>query len=112
MKNPTKEQVKRWNRDYYLRHKGKRDNRYYNQYKIKIREWFQELKLGLKCEECGFSHPAALCFHHKDTDTKIDDVSTMVAKAKSKKVILEEISKCKVLCHNCHAIYHYNASVA
>lgn len=106
MKNPTKEQVKEWNRTYYLKNKNKRKAQY-NSHNNKIREWYRELKKTLKCERCGFAHPAALAFHHIDGKEKVAEVSVLVSQSSSKKRIQEEIAKCEVLCHNCHAIHHY-----
>jgi hypothetical protein len=105
VKNPTKEQVKEWNRTYYLKNKHKRKTQY-TAHRKRVREWYRELKKNLKCERCGFSHPAALAFHHKDGKTKVSDISAMVSQTASRKKIEEEIAKCEVLCHNCHAIHH------
>jgi len=84
------------NKKYYI-NKSKR-------YLKEIRLWFAELKSTLKCEKCGFSHPAALDFHH--IDEKESDVSMLINSC-SKKRILDEIKKCIVLCSNCHRIHHY-----
>jgi hypothetical protein len=71
-------------------------------------EWFYSYKAGLKCEKCGFSHPAVLDFHHRDgSDDKIATVSRVLVDTKSKDRVLEEIAKCEVLCANCHRIAHY-----
>jgi NMD protein affecting ribosome stability and mRNA decay len=67
------------------------------------RKWFFELKKGLKCEICGFDHPAALDFHHIDPTQKKFAISP---NRHNKKEVLEEIKKCKVLCSNCHRIEH------
>jgi len=106
MKNPTKEQVKQWNKTYYEKNKVKRRAQY-TAHSNKIKEWYKELKKTLKCERCGFSHPAALTFHHRDEKDKTMEVSIMVQNSGSKKKIEAEISKCEVLCHNCHAIHHH-----
>lgn len=106
MKNPTKEQVKKWNKTYYEKNKVKRRAQY-TAYKKNIKKWYKELKATLKCERCGFSHPAALAFHHRDEGSKLKEVSVMVCRSHSKESILKEITKCEVLCHNCHAIHHY-----
>ena len=70
-------------------------------------EWYYDYKSKLSCVKCGFSHPAALDFHHRDRSEKEFDPSRMRDNT-SKKRFLEEISKCDVLCANCHRIYHYN----
>lgn len=74
--------------------------------KKEIQEWFREFKSSLKCEECGFSHPAVIDFHHEDSGKKDDSVSSLVARKCCKKRILEEVKKCKTLCSNCHRILH------
>ena len=81
---------------------------YQRRYKAKTKEWFWKYKATLSCESCGFSHPAAIQFHHKDESTKDGEVSRMVNQNLNKKTILEEITKCEVLCANCHAIHHYD----
>jgi NMD protein affecting ribosome stability and mRNA decay len=67
------------------------------------RKWFFELKKELKCEQCGFNHPAALDFHHIDPSQKKFGISS---NKHNKEEILDEIKKCKVLCSNCHRIKH------
>jgi hypothetical protein len=69
---------------------------------------FMEYKSTLSCEECGFSHPAALDFHHREGVEKIDHVGRMVGSTRSKTVIETEINKCIILCANCHRIHHFN----
>ena len=72
----------------------------------KIRKWHQEYKRTLSCERCGFSHPDALVFHHRNPDEKFKEVSVMVTSGYSIRSILKECAKCDVLCANCHAIEH------
>ena len=60
----------------------------------------------MKCQKCGFSHPAALDFHHKNENEKEYDVSQLVRNGNKDK-ILKEIEKCIILCSNCHRIHHY-----
>ena len=67
--------------------------------------WFRSVKEKLSCVKCGFSHPAALDFHHI-SDDKEDNVSTMVINYRAKEAVLAEIAKCEVLCSNCHRIHH------
>lgn len=106
MKNPSKEQVKEWNRTYYLKNKVKRRDQY-NKYRKELREWYRNLKLNLSCSLCKFSHPAVIAFHHKDPENKEYEISIMVNMGLSKETILKEMAKCDILCHNCHAIQHY-----
>ena len=106
MNNPTKEQQKKWNRAYYLKNKEKRREQY-TKVKREIVEWFREYKKTLKCRECGFTHPAALAFHHREGEKKLGEVSTIAWEGARRK-LEAEIAKCDVLCHNCHAIHHYD----
>ena len=71
-----------------------------------IRNFVDEYKLNAGCENpnCqweGEFLPVQLQFDHIDPATKVDAVSRMVGK-KSMDEILQEISKCQVLCANCH----------
>lgn len=106
MKNPTKEQTKEWNRTYYLKNKEKRRAQY-NRTRKEIAEWFREYKKTLSCKICGFAHPTALSFHHRKGEKKLGEVSVMAWDGARKK-LENEIAKCDVLCHNCHAIHHYD----
>lgn len=107
MKNPSPEQRKRWNDAYYAKNKEKvRQVNITNRETIK--EWFKEYKSSLSCARRGFSHPAALQFHHLSSENKEFEVSRMAGTGFGIKSILEEIEKCEVLCANCHAIEHYN----
>lgn len=72
------------------------------------REWLDEYKKDLSCENCGFSDFRALEFHHNSFDEKKDfNVSDMIRSGSSVQTILREIKKCKILCSNCHQIEHY-----
>lgn len=70
----------------------------------KNRELWQQFKGSLRCTKCGFNHPAALDFHHVDrTDKK--SVNKLASNGMYKQAI-QELSKCMVLCANCHRIIH------
>jgi hypothetical protein len=70
--------------------------------------WTAELeaiKIDRGCSRCGFKdHPAALHFHHQDDKLKTFNISNSTH---SKERKYQEISKCIILCANCHAIEHY-----
>ena len=85
-------------------YKNNRDK--YIQSEVNGRKWFIEYKRTLKCSRCGFNHPAALDFHHIDPSTKSFKMSNISRVEKNKALIMEEISKCKVLCANCHRVEH------
>ena len=68
-----------------------------------FRALIDEIKIKYGCVDCGYKeHPAALQFDHIDPLTKSFKVGASVCRNLVK--VLEEISKCEVLCANCHAI--------
>lgn len=70
----------------------------------------QDLVNDLKrrpCEICGVNFPpCAMDFHHKDGNEKEFGIAEAVGDAKSVTRILQEISKCILVCSNCHRIIH------
>jgi len=54
------------------------------------------------CKWQGEFHPCQLTFHHLDPKKKITEVAKMESWSFPK--IVAEISKCVVLCRNCHPI--------
>jgi len=76
--------------------------------KGKLRQWYRELKENAECTECGFKHPAAIEFHHKDPMDKKFAISTMVQNGMDISLIKEELKKCIPLCANHHRIIHYD----
>jgi hypothetical protein len=101
-KKGTKDNLQRYCKECISQEAKEHYNNNKEQYFNK-RKWFFELKKGLKCETCGFNHPAALDFHHIDPTQKKFAISP---NRHNKKEVLEEIKKCKVLCSNCHRIEH------
>tara|TARA_R110000744_G_scaffold1725_3_gene6203 strand:+ start:4734 stop:5111 length:378 start_codon:yes stop_codon:yes gene_type:complete len=78
--------------------------------KRKIRAWYEEAKSNKNCLLCGISgkeNPWVLEYHHRDSETKIREVSYMISNGYGKTKILEEIAKCDVVCANCHRGIHY-----
>jgi hypothetical protein len=74
--------------------------------KKKLREEWNIFKNTLKCTKCGFSHPAALDFHHVDPSKKEANIHRLLSNGQHKK-LEKELKKCIVLCANCHRIHHY-----
>ncbi|OGL31051.1 hypothetical protein A3D14_02210 [Candidatus Saccharibacteria bacterium RIFCSPHIGHO2_02_FULL_47_12] len=62
-------------------------------------------KLGGKCSRCGYAaNLAALAFHHLGgKEFQLDARSLSNRKIDP---IIDEVAKCKLLCHNCHAEVH------
>jgi hypothetical protein len=62
-------------------------------------------KLGGKCSICGYAkNLSGLSFHHLGGKEFQLDVRSL----SNRKIgpILDEVAKCKLLCHNCHAEVH------
>lgn len=94
-----------YSREYYLANKDKTLIANAKTRKKNKEAWI-EYKSSLACTKCGFSHPAALDFHHVDPNTKTDNVHKLASNGQYKKAH-KEIEKCIVLCANCHRIHHY-----
>jgi hypothetical protein len=95
------------NKKHYLQNKQDYINSSKKYRKIYL-DWFYEIKSSLKCEQCDESHIAVLDFHHKDPNQKDLEVSGLISNRVSREIVLKEISKCIVLCSNCHRKLHYN----
>ena len=79
-----------------------------NNNRLEKRTYVQEFKIKKGCEKCGYKkHHSALQFDHINRDDKEYNVSTMVLDH-SLEDIKKEISKCRVLCANCHAEKTYD----
>lgn len=102
------EKQKKAQRNHYLKNKEK-----YNSSTLKRRveraKWWDSYKNEMKfaCVRCGESHPACIAFHHINPDEKNMGISDLVTFAYPIEIILEEIKKCEVMCHNCHYKFHW-----
>ena len=74
-------------------------------YKKKIKDWYRAYKETLKCSFCGENKYDLLDFHH--IEEKYKGVARLVADNESIDKIKLEMSKCIVLCKNCHIKEHY-----
>jgi hypothetical protein len=69
-------------------------------------EWVKSLKEDQPCAYCGgIFERDNLHFHHRDASTKLFNVSEG-AYRHSRKILLEEIEKCDIICHDCHEKTH------
>ena len=106
-----KEYQRNYQRNWHQQNKKKRLARMYERKaarKVAIYNYIQNIKSQLSCVDCGQSHPATLHFHHQNPENKVFNISDAVYKGFSLDRIKKEISKCIVLCANCHFIRHYN----
>ena len=69
--------------------------------------------MGSKCEICGFEYngenAACFDFHHLDPNEKDYEPSTAIRLSREKAIA--ELSKCQLVCANCHRLIHYRASI-
>lgn len=63
------------------------------------------------CLDCGVSYPYYVMDFDHVRGEKLFNLSEVVNGAQSKKVILEEIAKCEVVCANCHRIRTFGSVV-
>lgn len=64
------------------------------------------INLGSKCCKCGDNRPYVLAFHHLDPSEK-DDTPSNFLKNSQFEEFFKEITKCILLCCNCHTEFHY-----
>jgi len=73
---------------------------------IWFRNFLNEIK-NVHCFDCKkLFPPCAMDFDHRDPSTKLFSISEMGSRGKP--AIVEEISKCDIVCANCHRIRGYN----
>lgn len=75
--------------------------------RAELRAWINDYKRARGCKRCGLDDPSCLDLHHVDQDEKEMAVGTMVTYGYGKEKLRSELSKCEVLCANCHRKEHY-----
>ena len=83
------------------------ERRRISQNRKKVRAYIQNVKSESKCKHCPENHPACLSFHHRDGEKKLFNVGDAAREGLGLSRVMEEIQKCDILCHNCHAKFHY-----
>jgi hypothetical protein len=97
-----------YDKQWYQRHKDRlRQKR--KQHDADLKRWLEGYKSQLQCIYCGESHPACLQFHHRDQQGKSFNVGGVIGQWRyiTLKKLQAEISKCDVVCGNCHAKLHW-----
>lgn len=65
-------------------------------------------RAGGECTRCGYCRcPGALHFHHRNPEEKKFRLSS-AAFSRSERALNEELSKCDLLCANCHHTEHHD----
>lgn len=73
--------------------------------KEKMRARVADYKTERGCESCEIIDSRVLDLHHRNGDEKVMAVSQMMYRF-GWQAVREEMSKCRVLCANCHRIEH------
>lgn len=79
------------------------------QHDEELRIWLRRYKSKLCCVMCGENHPACLHFHHRNREEKSFTIGQIIGRRRyiALKKLEKEISKCDILCGNCHAKLHW-----
>lgn len=72
------------------------------------REWLNERKQKQGCSSCPLEIAACLDFHHDESTEKTMSIGRMVTYGYGRDALQAELSKCRVLCANCHRKRHYD----
>jgi len=67
-------------------------------------QWLVNKMVGAKCQDCGFDDTRVLAFDHLDDFEKHANIADMVSRGVSLDKLIEEVKKCRILCHNCHML--------
>jgi hypothetical protein len=71
---------------------------------LEFRKWYIGLKSGRPCADCGeVFHPAAMQWDHLPGSEKAGSLGDLVRHG-NRRLILQEIEKCELVCANCHAV--------
>lgn len=90
-------------------HKKNQPNTYHSQTKRALTRKLKYIEmLGGGCSVCGYNkNIAALDFHHLDVNKKNFNIDGRKISNTKEEFLLEELSKCVLLCANCHREEHY-----
>ena len=98
---------KEYHKNWYAKNRIERKKQIHDR-RSKLFAWYKEYKKTLSCSICGFSHPAAIDFHHRDPSKKNFNLSKAMRSGVSIKTFLREVEQCDILCANCHRVLHYS----
>lgn len=81
-------------------------------YKLEVVNYFAEIKATNPCTDCGKIYlPCQMAWDHLPQYPKMANLADLI-KNGAKKAALEEIKKCELVCHNCHALRTYKRGKA
>ena len=99
---------KKWYKEYYKSSNKEKERlkRKRKRMKRESRAYLRELKTNTPCVDCGKKfHFCAMDFDH--IETKTIEVSRMIGNQATIEKIKEEVSKCELVCSNCHRVRTY-----
>lgn len=103
----SKEQRLAYQRAWLSKHRSENPELHVNKHRHRRRAAFlflKKFKESKPCSDCGISYPYfVMQFDHIGVGKKAN-VAAMASGGYSEKAMLEEISKCELVCANCHAI--------
>lgn len=74
---------------------------------VQVRYEIMKDYLSQGCMDCGDKRLPVLELDHRDSESKLNSVSSLIRKCARIEVIKAEMSKCDVVCCNCHRIRTY-----
>jgi hypothetical protein len=95
-----------YRRKYYIRNKD-REKDYAKKWRQGFQDIINEYKLNGRCVKCGENHPATLDFHHTTNEKNFEIANAARIVGITKEKLIEEITKCVILCSNCHRKHHW-----
>lgn len=91
------------NKKYYAANSTRTKTRVKNR-RTMIIKFIETYKLGKVCVRCGNNDHRTFEFHHRDPTQKLISIGKVAKRGWSIARINDEISKCDLLCANCHRI--------
>src|SRR5215207_10371996 len=111
LQSKCRECQRAYHRLYYEKNKSRyfaKNRRNKNRQRNRLRAILWEAKQR-PCQDCGVVfHPWVMEFDHRDGSTKLAAVGNLAGRGCRDARLLEEISKCDVVCANCHRMRTYH----
>jgi len=95
----------------HCQHQKEYYQRWYKIRRQEKKEWLLNYKSTHPCITCGESNPVCLDFHHPGGCPKNEIRSICEMLNYQKETILKAISKCEILCCNCHRKIHAKSNL-
>ncbi len=101
-----KEQQKRYYADTADEQRARARNRVARK-RERNQQWVVNFLHGKVCEHCGLSDTRVLAFDHLDGFEKFANIADLVSRGLALQKLKDEVTKCRVLCHNCHMLHTF-----